>query len=412
MNKIFLKDIIEGIEISYEKLFSDLSLQSNYSLYCKNDSYYELFKHIILSLIIGEEVILLDNDFSDEEINKLIGNNDSLFKLKSFKPIGQLNFEDIKERITSNKNNWKITLFSSGTTGLPKKISHNFDSISRFVKYGNKRKDNVWGFAYNPTHMAGLQVFFQAFLNQNTIVRLFGVERTSLLRLIKKHEITNISATPTFYRLLLPSDHIFDSVLNLTSGGEKFDSNTLQKLNQMFPNSRIRNVYASTEAGALFSSKDDVFYIKPEISHLIKIINNELYLHGSLIGESDNLELVNGWYQTGDIINVISNNPYAFRFVSRKNEVINTGGYKVNPSEVEDVIRQCNGVIDVSVFGKKNSLLGNIVICHVVRYDVSLTEKKIRLFLNDKLQEFKIPRIISFVNSLKTTRSGKLSRNN
>lgn len=412
MNKIFLKDIIEGIEISYEKLFSDLSLQSNYSLYCKNDSYYELFKHIILSLIIGEEVILLDNDFSDEEINKLIGNNDSLFKLKSFKPIGQLNFEDIKERITSNKNNWKITLFSSGTTGLPKKISHNFDSISRFVKYGNKRKDNVWGFAYNPTHMAGLQVFFQAFLNQNTIVRLFGVERTSLLRLIKKHEITNISATPTFYRLLLPSDHIFDSVLNLTSGGEKFDSNTLQKLNQMFPNSRIRNVYASTEAGALFASKDDVFYIKPEISHLIKIINNELYLHGSLIGESDNLELVNGWYQTGDIINVISNNPYAFRFVSRKNEVINTGGYKVNPSEVEDVIRQCNGVIDVSVFGKKNSLLGNIVICHVVRYDVSLTEKKIRLFLNDKLQEFKIPRIISFVNSLKTTRSGKLSRNN
>lgn len=63
-------------------------------------------------------------------------------------------------------------------------------------------------------------------------------------------------------------------------------------------------------------------------------------------------------------------------------------------------------------FGKKNSLLGNVVICHVVRSDISLTEKKIRLFLNEKLQEFKIPRIISFVDSLKTTRSGKLSRNN
>ena len=412
MSKLFYYDNIEGFEISYQDLFNDLSKEDIYSKYCKTDSYYQVFKHIILSLILGEELILLDNDFSNEEIDKLIGDEDLIFSSKSFKSIGKITFKDIQKQINFNKNNWKITLFTSGTTGLPKKISHDFDSISRFVKHDKKRKRNVWGFAYNPTHMAGLQVFFQAFLNQNTIVRLFGVSRKNCVKLINDFNITNISATPTFYRLLLTPDMICSSIQNLTSGGEKFDSITIQKLNLMFPNSRIRNVYASTEAGALFASKDDIFHITPESSHLMKIDDNELYLHSSLIGESDNLDLIDGWYRTGDVIDIVSEKPYAFRFVSRKNDGINTGGYKVNPIEVEDVIRSCDGVIDVSVFGKKNSLLGNIVICHVVRSDISLTEKKIRLFLNEKLQEFKIPRIITFVDSLKTTKSGKLSRNN
>ena len=412
MSKIFYYDKIEGLEISYDNLFEDLSAENNYFLYCKTQSYYLVFKHIILSLILGEELILLDNDFSNEEISKLIGDENLILNSKSFKSIGQLSFKDIQERININKYNWKITLFTSGTTGLPKKISHDFDSISRFVKHDIKRKENIWGFAYNPTHMAGLQVFFQAFINQNTIVRLFGVSRINCFKLINDFQITNISATPTFYRLLLPPDFTCPSLQNVTFGGEKFDTKTLQKLNHIFPNSRIRNVYASTEAGALFASKNDVFFITPETSHLIKIKNNELYLHGSLIGESDNLKLVDDWYQTGDVVDVDSDNPNAFRFVSRKNDGINTGGYKVNPIEVEDVIRLCNGVINVSVFGKKNSLLGNLVVCQVIRSDTSLTEKKLRLFLQEKLQEFKIPRIITFVDSLKTTRSGKLSRNN
>ena len=61
---------------------------------------------------------------------------------------------------------------------------------------------------------------------------------------------------------------------------------------------------------------------------------------------------VDGWYPTGDMISVVSENPYLFRFISRKNESINSGGYKINPSEVEDIIRSFDGVIDVYVFAK------------------------------------------------------------
>ena len=253
MNKLFYKDTIDGVEVSYEQLLLDIANVTAYNPYCKTDFYYAVFKQIIISLLFGEEIILFDADFSNDEMEKLVGQDYKvLVDNKQIEPIGNIKFSDIHERIKANKDSWRIKLFTSGTTGLPKKISHTFDSISRIVKKDDKRKDNVWGFAYNPTHMAGLQVFFQAFLNQNSIIRLFGVDRTTSLDLINKYRITNISATPTLYRLLLPADCRCDSVKNLTSGSEKFDANTLHMLQQMFPNCRTRNVYASTEAGTLF----------------------------------------------------------------------------------------------------------------------------------------------------------------
>ena len=354
--------------------------------------------------------MLLDHDFSTNEIDKLLGKNTPFTEEKLIKNFDVINFKNIQKKIKINNKSWKITLFTSGTTGLPKKISHTFDSLTRFIKIDETRKGNVWGFAYNPSHMAGLQVFFQAFLNQNTIIRLFGVERRALLNLINDYGVTNISSTPTFYRMLLPSDHICNKVMSLTSGGEKFDSKTLRNLNAMCPNSKILNIYSSTEAGALFSSEGDVFTIKTELSNLIKFINNELYIHHTLLGDSDGLTLLDGWYNTGDIVEIINNNPFKIKFISRKNEMINTGGYKVNPSEIEEVIREIKGVTDAFVFGKKNSLLGSLVFCEVTVSDKLLNEKQIRIFLKDRLQEYKVPRIIKFVDSISITRTGKILR--
>lgn len=411
MNKLFYKDPILGVEFSYDQFFSDLVNETVYNPYCKTDSYYVVFKQIILSLILGKEIILLDSDFSETEVEQLIGqgvdiSNNSI----QIEPVYRLEYYDFVRRILEKKDSWKITLFTSGTTGLPKKVSHSFDSISRFVKMDEKRKDNIWGFAYNPTHMAGIQVFFQALLNQNTIIRLFGVDRDYTLELINNYKITNVSATPTFYRLLLPADHICESIRNLTSGGEKFDANTLELLHKMFPNGMIRNVYASTEAGTLFASDGNIFTIKSKMLDLVKVVENELYLHSSLMGDLGSLKLEDEWYKTGDIIEVLNENPFSFKFVSRKTEMINTGGYKVNPTDIEEIIRLCPGVKDAFVFGKKNSLLGNIVSCEVIRSDQSLTEKNIREYLQEKLQEYKIPRIVKFVENLTTTRTGKISR--
>jgi len=409
---IFLKDIDNDRLVTWDFLIDDINKTSIYNPYCKSADYYTVFKHIILSLLIDEEIILLDSDFTESELINLTGHSDYI---KFNKPIEKSkvpnlsNQRELFEKLSNASKDWKITLFTSGTTGIPKKVSHKFKSITRFVKVSQRNEKSIWGFAYNPTHMAGIQVFFQALLNGNSIIRLFGLDTKDIYTEITNNGITHISATPTFYRLLLPCNETFPSVERITSGGEKFNEKTFKQLNQVFPNAKITNVYASTEAGTLFASQNDIFSVRPEYESLINIENNELLIHSSLMGSTETN--VDEWYNTGDVIEIVSQNPLKFRFVNRKSEMINVGGYKVNPLEVEEAILTLSGINNVRVYSKQNSVLGNIICCEVVANSNQITESSIRTFLQSKIQEFKIPRIIRFVEELSTTRTGKLKRN-
>jgi len=410
--ELFFADIGSNTTISWKELLKDLNRSTTYNPYCYHSDFYEIFKHIILSLLLEEELILLDSDFSDEEVEKLTGRSNFSSFTKIIDP-RKLPVISLKNELISKIKNtgpqWNITLFTSGTTGLPKKVKHTFQSLNRFVKITEKNTDDVWGFAYNPTHIAGIQVFFQALLNGNSIIRLFELSTDLVFNSIEQYGITHISATPTFYRLLYPINKIFPNVVRITVGGEKFDEKTIDKLKPAFPNSKITNVYASTEAGTLFAAKGDVFPVKAEMEKFVKIENNQLFIHKYMMGLTENK--INSWYNTGDIVEIVSENPLQFRFVSRKNEMINVGGYKVNPNEVEEAIRTINGISDVRVFAKSNSVLGNIICCEIVKIDENLDEAKIRSFLQTQLQEYKIPRFIKFVNELSTTRTGKIKRN-
>ena len=159
----------------------------------------------------------------------------------------------------------------------------------------------------------------------------------------------------------------------------------------------------------MFASQNDIFSVRAEYEHLIHIENNELLIHSSLMGSTETN--IDEWYNTGDVIEIFSQKPLKFRFVNRKSEMINVGGYKVNPLEVEEAILALTGIKNVRVYSKSNSVLGNIICCEVVTNRSQTTESYIRTFLQSKIQEFKIPRIIRFVDELSTTRTGKLKRN-
>lgn len=407
----FYSDISKDQKVTWRKLLYDLNNSAVYNPYCFQQDFYSVFKHIILSLLLEKKIILLDSDLSEDEIQKLTRLNkinEDKFPIDESEKPSLKNKVELIEQIKNVSSNWTISLFTSGTTGLPKKVKHTFQSITRFVKISDNNKANVWGFAYNPTHMAGMQVFFQALLNGNTIIKLFGLSKEQVFDSIKNFDITNISATPTFYRLLLPTKGGFNSVKRITSGGEKFDGKITEQLKQIFPNAKLTNVYASTEAGTLFAADDNSFTIKSKIKPFVKIQNNELLIHKSLMGK---IEFSNAeWYPTGDIVKIVSENPLQFQFVSRKNEMINVGGYKVNPYEVEETIRKVEGIQDVRVFSKSNSILGNIICCEIIKTSSEIDELSIRSYLQSKLQEFKIPRVIKFTDKISTTRTGKIKR--
>lgn len=401
MKQLFIVNVNENIEKSYEDLLNDINaLEFTFHTSIQASNIYDLYLQLIRSIMLNEEVKFDASNLSGQQTSESV-------KIKN--PYQGLTFDSLVETLQRNSK-WGLEMATSGTTGVPKKVVHSFTSLTRSVKINHKRKGDVWGLAYNPQHMAGLQVFFQALLNKNTIVNIFGLNKNQIYTCIKDYQISHISATPTFYKLLLPANDVFNNVKQITFGGEKFSEGLQSNLIQLFPNAKFTNVYASTEAGALFAAEGNNFTINEKIKHLIKIEENELVIHSSLIANSADLKLENGWYYSGDLVNILTQEPITFNFISRKNEMINIGGSKVNPNDVEELIIAINGISDAKVFGKANSLMGNILCADVVRVNDSLSEKEIKTFLKEKLPEYMVPRIIKFVSEIAVTATGKKSR--
>ncbi len=250
--------------------------------------------------------------------------------------------------------------------------------------------------AYNPKHMGGFQVFIQALLNMNTIISLYNIPVHETYKLITDYSITHISGTPTFYRTLFSKEIQFNNVKRVTLGGELTDDFTIKLINFMFPNCKINNIYATTENGAILISDTNIF----KLTDNIKISDNS-----TLLINNDGI-----WSDTGDIVETISYN--RFKFIGRQSGFINVGGVNVNPYSIEETIRSIEGVIDVRVYAKSNSLTSNIICCDVaIQHNCDINEDNIKKYLlkNNKTK-YEIPRIIKFVDTIEYTKNIKAKR--
>ena len=394
-------------EYSYDMLVESINQHREYYPLFKSHNIFAYFENLIKAIATNSPLVLLDSDLNPSEV---AGVDESQVNVAVQLP--EYHFKDMDAVVSAlQQSTSEITIFTSGTTGQPKKVVHSIDTLTRSVRLGDKYKGQVWAYAYNPTHMAGLQVFFQAFENQNTLVNVFNMQRSEVYQKISEYQITHISATPTFYRLLLPFEDSYQSVQRVTLGGEKSDNHLYDNIRKIFPNAKINNVYASTEAGSLFAPKGDCFQIPEKIRDKFTVVDDELLIHRSLLGKSDSFKFDGDYYHSSDLIEWINKEEGIFKFKSRKNELINVGGYKVNPGEVEDAINAMDGVKQSLVYGKANSILGNVLVAEVqLEEGFTLTDLDIRKSLKERLQDFKIPRKIKFVETFSLTRTGKLKR--
>ena len=402
---IFLLD--KGKTYSYDDLLGSLNDGTTYYPYYKTSDIYSFFVNLVKALASSKPLVLLDSDTNTNEIDGLDVNKVNM--AESIPPLSCAGMDEVLAMVQNSKS--KITIFTSGTTGQPKEVVHSISTLTRSVRVGEKYRNQTWAYAYNPTHMAGLQVFFQAFENLNTLVNVFNQPREYVYHQIQENAITHISATPTFYRLLLPYERAYENVVRVTLGGEKSDQHLYDSIKKIFPNARINNVYASTEAGTLFAAKGDCFQIPELARDKYKVVDGELLIHKSLLGSSSSFKFTEDFYHSGDLIEWVDETAGLFRFKSRKNELINVGGYKVNPNEVETAIMDIEGVKQAMVYGRANSILGNVLCAEVVLEPGSeMQELDIKKHLNALLQDFKIPRKIKFVDEISLTRTGKKKR--
>lgn len=314
-------------------------------------------------------------------------------------------YDDLISNI--KETNANIELNTSGTTGEPKVINHTFNSMVSNVKISSDRDDDIWGFTYNPKKMAGYQVLFQSILNKNTLVNLFKCDYNEISNRIQKYNVTHISATPTFYKILISDGILYPNVKQISLGGEGSDVELQNRIKINFPNAKLKNIYASTEVSSLFASDGSLFKIPNKYKELIKIDSGKLFVHKSLVGHSNSINFDNDWYDTGDLVEDVGND--RFKIVGREGCLLNVGGYQINLSQIEAQITKLDFVKLCKVYSKSNSLLGNIIVCDLILlYDISVFE--IKNSMRGVMNDYEIPSKINIVDEIIINENGKISR--
>jgi acyl-CoA synthetase (AMP-forming)/AMP-acid ligase II len=178
----------------------------------------------------------------------------------------------------------------------------------------------------------------------------------------------------------------------------------LTSLNQVFPHIRFHQTYGLTELGIMRSksqASDSLWFKVGGEGYETRIVNGmlEIKAKSAMLGylNAPAPFTADGWYMTGDVVEIDGE---WLKILGRKSEIINVGGQKVYPGEVESVLQTMPGVAEVSVKGEANPITGNIVTAKVrLKTDESLRDFRVRLraFCQDKLESYKIPVRVTLV---------------
>ena len=243
-----------------------------------------------------------------------------------------------------------VTLLTSGTSGAPKTVRYTWDRLSRPVRPTPEYPAPRWLLTYPPHLYAGLQVILQCLFNGGALV-IPGPSAREVSLLMRQSGVQFASATPSYWRWLLTWGDLKSlkqtELVQVTLGGEIVDRAILDSLHAVFPNARLIHIYATTELGRCFSVRDGkvgfpasfVDQCSPD-GVALKVENGELLVRSAnamqgYTRQSRHAFPRSEFFATGDLVKRVADR---FYFVGRKNDIINVGGNKVHPAEVEAVV--------------------------------------------------------------------------
>lgn len=318
---------------------------------------------------------------------------------------------------------FRILIATSGTTGEPKLARHTIQALLGRVRLtGKKLQNSRWLLTYHPATFGGMQVLLTALAAGDEIVSVSQPTVQTLCETALASHPTHISGTPTFWRSFLLSLGPRAASLDLrqiTLGGEIADEWILNRLRNLFPTALISHIYASTEAGALFSVKDGragfpaswletgIDGVQLRIRDGILQVKSPRSMNGYVGVEKPGILTTDGWIVTGDLVEAVGDRVL---FRGREDFMLNVGGAKVRPEEVEEALLSLSEVADAKVYGVRNPITGFVIGADIVLQG-SLGEAEARTTiltkLREKLEAYKVPRILRFADSIAMSMSGK-----
>ncbi|ABI76274.1 AMP-binding domain protein [Hyphomonas neptunium ATCC 15444] len=314
-----------------------------------------------------------------------------------------------------------IYMMTSGTTGAPKIASHSLNALMSRAKAamhpGNRGAK--WLLTYQPTGFAGVQVQLTAVVGRGVVVAPEQRTPAGFLEAAKANGVTQISATPTFWRAFLmvirPGDL---NLRQITLGGEAADQSTLDRIKKAFPEARVTHIYASTEAGVVFSVHDGregfpAEWLETETQGVTMRVSDG-FLHirtpnamGGYVSDTAQPKLDDGWLATADRVEIRGDRAF---IVGRDDSTINVAGSKVYPLMVEQFLLRQAGVIEAHVYGVSNPISGQLVAADVViepGLDPAATRSAILAACRENLAQYQVPRAFKVVDAIAVRESGK-----
>ncbi|MEO7774990.1 MAG: fatty acid--CoA ligase family protein [Steroidobacteraceae bacterium] len=354
---------------------------------------------------------------------------------RTFRPIAILNWSEPDQRLifaegpggAEDLAQPGIVLFTSGTTGTPKAVSHSWRSITACTGFVPERlRGLIWYSGYQPISFAGLQMFFSASESQGVFaVSSAGSSFQHQARHLSDARATIVSGAPTWWRMLIaawPSGVPKPALDQATLGGEIVDQATLDLVRAQFSPGRLTHVYASSEAGTAIAVSDGLAgfpcsVLASDREVRLRLVDGELEVQSPYSmrgylgaqGEGPLPQTQHGsWVKTGDLVELRGDRHF---FTGRKDGRMNVGGLKVSPEEVEAAVLDCPDVVDCVVYGKSSPIVGTILCADVVpRRPNTFDSAAIRRHLQSCLPLHKVPRIIRAIDAVRMSAAGKKLR--
>jgi acyl-CoA synthetase (AMP-forming)/AMP-acid ligase II len=324
-------------------------------------------------------------------------------------------------------------MFTSGTSGPPKMVAHTLAGLTGAIAPAASVEKIVWGTFYDIRRYGGLQILLRALIGGASLVLSdTGETPADFLIRLGLAGVTHLTGTPSHWRRALMSPAIARiGPRYVRLSGEIADKAILDSLKVQFPNAAIAHAYASTEAGVGFEVTDGLegfpaeFIGRPGAVEM-KVENGTLHLRSprtakGYVSGTDALKC-DGWVDSGDMVELrrsvctskSGQSEDRYYFTGRRGGIINVGGLKINPEEVEAVINRHPGVVLSRVSSRKNPITGALVVADVVLADAANDDGTFKESLlaacRAQLPAFKVPALVRFVERLELTAGGKLAR--
>ncbi len=319
---------------------------------------------------------------------------------------------------------WLMT--TSGTTGVPKIVTHSVASLTRSVRGTRPEALPVWGLLYDMTRFAGMQVGLQAMTGHGTLA---AIDRDAVLgdqvAEMAAAGVTHLSATPTLWRRLLMAPGVEGLPLRqITLGGEIAEQPVLDAIRARFPKARVTHIYASTEIGVGFAVndgragfpesylsadapaglamrvEDGMLWLRPPEAHRTRYLgDNQLDIDAA------------GYVRSGDQVEIRDGRVH---FLGRDSGVVNVGGVKVYPERVEAVLTADPRVSLAQVTAKSSPITGNLLVATIVPADPAADraalKRELMAHAQAHLEREAVPAMWRFVDHLETNAAGKIVR--